>query len=63
MMVQISDEDVQLLRDIVYILQSGRVGDLVHGSFPDRLEAFADRIDPQRHVRTMFGIEEGEDDD
>ena len=48
-------EDIELLRDVEYILSTGRVGDLVHDSFPSRVGALADRLDPQRRVKTRFG--------
>jgi len=53
------NDDIQLLRDVEYILRSGRVGDLVHDSYPSRVGALADRLDPQRKVRTRFGPVEG----
>lgn len=54
-----TDEDVELLRDVAYILSTGRVSDMVHDSFPIRVAALADRLDPQRKVRTRFGPVEG----
>jgi len=54
-----TDEDVQLLRDVAYILSTGRVGDMVHGSFPERVQGLADRLDPQRTIKTRFGVRDG----
>jgi hypothetical protein len=51
----LTDKEIELLRDVAYILRSGRVGDLVHESFPERVDALADTLDPQRRVHTRFG--------
>lgn len=53
-----TDEDVELLRDVAYILSTGRVGDMVHDSFPERVQGLADRLDPQRAIKTRFGVKE-----
>lgn len=55
MKLELTDEEIQLLRDVKYILSTGRVGDLVHDSFPQQIGALADRFDPERRVRTRFG--------
>ena len=51
-------DDVQTLRDVEYILRTGRVGDLVHDSWPNKIRDIADQFDPQRTVKTQFGRQE-----
>jgi len=53
--LELTDEEIQLLRDVENILSTGRVEEMVHHSFPERIGALADRFDPERRVRTRFG--------
>jgi len=55
MKLELTDEEIQLLRDVQNILSTGRIEKMVHDSFPLRIGALADRFDPERRVRTRFG--------